>query len=346
VKVPLTKRVKQLLKQANMEEDLIDKSLSEEEILSKLKEMGITEKSPTTKEEYFAKFESELKKRIEQDIEELKKPNPTDAYYKEMYEVLDLFLNSPTFNLLIISGRAGIGKSYKIMEWCGRNNIQAFKYNGHITNFRLFHILYDHSNSLIIFDDSNPILEDVNAISLLLQACETMKTRTVSWNTSHSIDIPQQFAFDGKIVILTNKSFSELDDALQSRAIKFSLDFNNFEILEIINSLCQLPEKNMIINLLKENINKIELNLRLYKLLENLLLYLKDRKKLDKFKKFGEIIIEMETNPNFKIAYEILKTTRSIKNSIKLFTEKTGLRRTAFYYYKKKIENLYGVQFD
>jgi hypothetical protein len=342
----MKKRLKKLLEENNMDEQLIDSSLSEEEILNQLKEMGITDKDYTTKEEYFSQLENELKRRMERDMEEFKKPNPADSYYKKLYEVLDLFLNSPTFNLLIVSGRAGIGKSYKIIEWCGRNNIRAFKYNGHITNFKLFQILYAHSNGLIIFDDSNPILEDTNAVSLLLQACETMRTRVVSWNTSRPMDAPKQFPFDGKIVILTNKTFSEINEALQSRAIKFSLDFNNFEMLEIIGSLCRLPEKNLIIDLLKENMNKMELNLRLYKLLENLLLYLKSRGKLEKFREFGKSIIEMEINPNFRIAYEILKSTKSIRNSIRLFAEKTGLKRTAFYYYKNKIEKLYGVEFE
>mgnify|MGYP001052742818 CR=1 FL=1 len=339
----LSKRVKTLLKQANMEEDLIDKSLSEEEILNHLKEMGISEKSPTTKEEYFTKFENELKKRIEQDMEELKKPSPADVYYREMYEVLNLFLSSPTFNLLIISGRAGIGKSYKIIEWCGRNNIQAFKYNGHITPFQLFHILYAHSSSLIVFDDSNPILDNVSSISLLLQACETMKTRVVSWNTSKPVDIPERYSFDGKVIILTNRIFDELDEALQSRAIKFSLEFDNYKTLEIINSLCQLPEKKLIIDLLKENISKIELNLRLYKLLENLLLFLKSRNKLQNFQKFGGIIIEMESNKNLKICYELLKNTADMKKLVQKFVEETGCSRKTFYRYREKIETLLGI---
>jgi len=339
----LSKRVKTLLKQANMEEDLIDSSLSEEEILNQLKELGITEKSLTTKQEYFNKFENELKKRIEKDMEEMKKPSSADVYYREMYEVLDLFLNSPTFNLLILSGRAGIGKSFKIMEWCGRKNITAFKYNGHITPFQLFHILYSHSSNLIIFDDSNPILDNVSSVSLLLQACETMKTRVVSWNTSKPVDIPERYSFDGKVIILTNRTFDELDEALQSRGIKFSLEFDNYKTLEIISSLCQLPEKNLIISLLKDSINKIEINLRIYKLLENLLLFLKNRKKLEEFQKFGEIIIEMESNKNLRICYELLKNTADVKKLVQKFVEETGCSRKTFYNYKQKIEKLLGL---
>lgn len=339
----LSKRVKTLLKQANMEEDLIDSSLSEEEILNKLKEMGISEKSPTTKEEYFAKFENELKKKIETDIEKMKKPSSSDVYYQDLYEILDVFINSPTFNLLIISGRAGIGKSFKIIEWCSRKNLQAFKYNGHITPFQLFHIFYSHSNSLVIFDDSNPILDNVSSVSLLLQACETMNTRVVSWNTSKPVDIPERYSFDGKVIILTNRDFAEIDEALQSRAIKFCLEFDNFKTLEIINSLCQLPEKDLIIKLLKDNISKIEVNLRLYKLLENFLLFLKGNNRLNDFQKLGSIVIEMESNKNLRICYELLKNTADVKKLVQKFVEETGCSRKTFYNYRDKIEKLLGV---
>jgi hypothetical protein len=341
----LPKRVKTLLKENQIAEDLIDHTLSEEEMLNKLKQMGIQEKSPTTKEEYFNNFENDLKKRIEQDLENMKSPN-TDIYYQELFEMLELFLNSPTFNLLIISGRAGIGKSYKIIEWTKNNiNIEAFKYNGHITPFQLFHILYNHnSNSLVVFDDSNPILDNVSSVSLLLQACETMNTRVISWNTSKPVDIPPRFSFDGKVVILTNRTFDEIDEALQSRAIKFSLEFDNYKTLEIINSLCQLPEKNLIISLLKDNINRIEINLRLYKLLENLLVFLKSHNKLESFQKFGGIIIEMESNKNLRICYELFKNTSDIKKLIQKFMEETGSSKKTFYRYKEKIECLLGLK--
>jgi hypothetical protein len=340
----LPPRVKAIIQANNLSEDLIDKELSEEELLNHLKELGFTDKGITPKEQFNELFEGELKRRLELDMEELKKPSPTDVYYQELYEVLELFLKSPVFNLLIISGRAGIGKSYKIVEWASRKNIIAYKYNGHITNLRLYQILYENDDSLIVFDDSNPILEDTNSISLLLQACETMKTRVVSWNTSRNMDIPQRFGFDGKVIILTNKIFDEIDEALLSRAIKFNLNFDNVTIIKIINSLCQLPEKKMILDLLQENVFKMEINLRLYKLLENLLLFLKEKNQIGKFLKLGGMLIEMESNPALKYAYELLKRTNDLKKCMSEFMEETGMSKRTFYRYRDKIGRLFLCQ--
>jgi hypothetical protein len=350
------KNLKNMAKKWGVEEDTIDWvheidwSLSYDEIKNSFIQLLAIKggKNPdgdvkTEKVEYFNMLEEELRKRIENDMELLKETQDVDIFYQDMYKMLEVFHNSTHFNLLIISGRAGIGKSFSIMKWCVRNNITPHKYNGHITPYQLFHILYKHDKDLIIFDDSNPILENVSSVSLLLQACETMPTRVISWNTSKPMDIPERFSFDGKIIILTNKTFDEIDEALQSRALKYTLEFSNETMLKIINSICKLEEKNMILELLRKNFFDIEINLRVYKMLETLLLFLKSQNKLESFEKMGEIIIKMESNPNLKTAYEVLKTVCDLNKAVKVFMEKTGLKRTSFYYYKKKIGNLYEI---
>lgn len=339
---PLSKKVSYIVKKNNLDEHIIDHTLTEEEQLNFLKSLGYTDKQPTQKEEFFSHIEGETKRRIEEEMEKLKEGTQIDVYYQELYDVLQTFKENSHFNVLILSGRPAQGKSHQIETWVARNNLNFAKFNGHITPFQLYHILYYHSqsNEWLVFDDSNPILENVSSVSLLLQAGETKETRVVMWNTSKPSDAPQNFTYDGKIIIISNKNFEDIDEALQSRAMKYELNFDNEKMLLMIKCICK---EDRILNLLKENVFRVELNLRVFKLIETVFYVLKNRNQLEKFELLGQLMIDMEINPNLRRAYDILKETGKIRSAVSRFMEETGCSRRSFYNYRQRIEILYGI---
>lgn len=297
------------------------------------------------KEDEMVKIKFELKKRAEQELKDLKNSSDINIYYNEMFSNIDLLLKSPDFNLLIVSGESASGKTWQIKKYLDGNGVKFVCFNGHITPFQCYQLLYHHNDKLLVFDDSNPILENVSSVSLLLQACETIKKRKVMWNSSRNITgVPDEFPFDGKVIVITNKNLDELDEALLTRGIKTSVNFDNFTMLKIINAIetdLSKEEKDRIMNILKNNLYNTRINLRVWKLLETLFRILKGRNNLGEFEKLGNFLIEVESNENLKIVYELLKDTRDLKKAINSFREETGLTRQSFYYYKKKVEEVF-----
>jgi RNase adaptor protein for sRNA GlmZ degradation len=339
----LSKRVRQLLKQNNIEEDLIDSSLSEEEILNQLKEMGITEKELTTREEYFNMLENELREKLDQELEELKTTQTDiDVYYEKLRNCIEVMLNSNDFNLLIVSGNGGMGKTVQIKKFLCQMNADFSYLCGHTTPYQLYRILYENSDKVIVFDDCNPILENTTSISLLLQACDTRKLRVVMWNTSKKTDISKRFEFNGKIIIITNKSFEQIYEPLLSRSIKCEVNFDNYTMLKIIAEISKgKPYSEKIIGILRENIGNVIINLRLYKLLVVAYMVYEKEKRLNDFDKIAEFIIKLEANEHLKLCYELLKNTSDIKKALKTFIEETGCHKSTFYRYKKIIEQVW-----
>ena len=120
---------------------------------------------------------------------------------------------------LIVSGPAGLGKSFTVEKRLAElksegKNVQYVK--GYIRPMALYQLLYAgrDKNSIIVFDDSDSIFGDDVSMNLLKGACDSTKTRTLSW-LSASIDrmegeIPDTFDFNGGIIFITNYDFDHL----------------------------------------------------------------------------------------------------------------------------------------
>jgi len=327
----------------------IDKSLSLSENINAFKSKGfIKEKLEETHQKDYAQSITinHLEERLQEELECLKLTDiASDTFYENLNNSIDLLMSNKSFSLLMVAGRGGTGKTTKGREILARKEINFAYRSGHITPLELFRILHENYNKqVVIFDDSQPILENKSSISLLLQACDTRDVREVMWNTSKDLDISKRFEFEGKIIIITNQEFEEIYEPLSTRSIKCEVDFDNLTMMKIINSLCKLEEteKEMIMNLLNENFYKMEMNLRLYKLLEMILIHLKSLNRLDDFNKLAQMFLELETNPKLKYVYDCLKQTTDIRKQMSMFLDKFGCNKRTWYNYKERVVNMIG----
>lgn len=122
---------------------------------------------------------------------------------------------------LVISGPAGLGKSYTI-EKNVRENDARFEVprsvivKGFIRPTGLYALLYRfrHPGNVLVMDDSDSIFNDQDALNLLKAACDTTERRTLSWKTAesrmvdeHGEPIPDEFEFEGTVIFITNIDF-------------------------------------------------------------------------------------------------------------------------------------------
>lgn len=107
-------------------------------------------------------------------------------------------------NSLIVGGPTSIGKSEKIDRILKEKNVPYFMVKGYSTAFGLFNFLKNHSNDLIVFDDTDSIWQDVTALNVLKAALDSKHERHIHWNSGDDED---SFIFTGKIIFISNINF-------------------------------------------------------------------------------------------------------------------------------------------
>lgn len=160
-----------------------------------------------------------VNKRIETDAE-------VEARIGERFEVLEELCSAVTDGTarsLIVSGPAGLGKSFsveKILNEWDPSEINHTFVRGFVRATGLYKLLHQYRNKgqVIVFDDADAVFFDDVALNLLKAVCDTTERRRVSWlSETNMVDddadrLPRHFEFNGSIVFITNLDFDALID--------------------------------------------------------------------------------------------------------------------------------------
>lgn len=123
---------------------------------------------------------------------------------------------------LIISGPAGIGKSYiaeSIAEKHDPNGINYTLAKGYGLATGIYKLGWRHreKGQTIIFDDIDRIFFDHNSLNLLKGLCDSLQRRRISWRTEKQFyddetgePIPPKYDFNGSVIFLTNYDFDDM----------------------------------------------------------------------------------------------------------------------------------------
>lgn len=155
--------------------------------------------------------------------------NETDdeiaARLQERFDVLDILTNSAISGdcrALIVSGPAGLGKSYtveKALQVWDPNGINYTQVKGYVKTTGLYRLLFQHreAGKVLVFDDADSIFFDDVSLNLLKAVCDTTERRVVSYlaettmvDEESALPIPRSFEFNGTIVFITNYDFDSM----------------------------------------------------------------------------------------------------------------------------------------
>lgn len=150
-----------------------------------------------------------------------------DARIAERFEILDIMAEACTLGnsrALIVSGPAGLGKSYtiekRLAEW-DPSEMNHTIVKGYVRATGLVKLLYQYRDhgQVIVFDDADSIFFDDVSLNLLKAVCDTTERRRVSWlSEGKLIDeetaelIPRNFDFNGTIIFISNYDFDAMID--------------------------------------------------------------------------------------------------------------------------------------
>ena len=199
---------------------------------------------------------------------------------------------------LIVSGPAGLGKSFTVEEKLAeleRKGTHVTYIKGYVRPLSLYSLLYNsrHENSVLVFDDSDSVFYDDVSMNLLKGACDSTDRRVLHW-LSKSLDsltdeegdsVPEKFEFNGSVIFITNYDFDAMIasgnklaphfEALVSRshyldlAMKTKLDYI-VRIKQVVSSGMlskrgfNSAETTMILEFIENNMERLrELSLRM-----------------------------------------------------------------------------------
>lgn len=148
-----------------------------------------------------------------------------EAKLAERFDILEMMTGAAVdgeANALIVSGPAGLGKSFtveqKLAEWDPTESNHTI-IKGFVRATGLYRALYQfrEEGQVIVFDDADSIFFDDVALNLLKAVCDTNEKRRVSWLTEGTMidedsgeKLPRGFEFKGTIVFITNYDFDSM----------------------------------------------------------------------------------------------------------------------------------------
>jgi hypothetical protein len=181
--------------------------------------------------------------------------------YEEQLESLKTgmkLLMANATSSLWIAGRGGTGKTQTVEDMLHAAGLKDgdgyFKITGSASPTGIYRILYDHRDSIILFDDSDSALGDTEGRNLFKAAADTKKIRKISWMkggkqfinpddfTDEDLEagyLPRYFEFSGKIIFISNLPLDKLDPdgALRTRGFVMNVDPTNEEIYEFMGKI-------------------------------------------------------------------------------------------------------------
>jgi len=143
----------------------------------------------------------------------------------DRFEILeDLAIGSTTGEIrsLIVSGPAGLGKSYTIEKTLNQWDPNGTNYTiikGYVRATGLYKTLFTHSapGQVVVFDDADTIFFDDTSLNMLKAVCDSTENRTVSYLAESQLfdddtaaRLPKSFEFHGTIIFITNYDFDAM----------------------------------------------------------------------------------------------------------------------------------------
>jgi len=147
-----------------------------------------------------------------------------DRRIKQRFNIMEKlteFTISGHVRAMIISGAAGIGKSYnletrlnKAIDKAEINQFTILK--GKISAIALFQQLFNHRErgDILVLDDIDVIFQDETSLNLLKAALDTGERRHLVWLTASAWleeqGVDQEFDFEGACIFITNLDFDRM----------------------------------------------------------------------------------------------------------------------------------------
>lgn len=186
-----------------------------------------------------------------------------DETLDDLYEITRR-LAAGAFNSLMVSGRAGTGKTFSVTKALKDEGLveddDFIVVSGAVSVIMMYKKLFQYRNQVLVFDDCDAVFRDETGRNVLKAALDTKKVRRISYlkktglvfdpkdfendpqgefNAIESGLIPAYFDFGGRVVFISNlpKDKADPDGAIRSRSILIDVNPDDSTLMERIKIL-------------------------------------------------------------------------------------------------------------
>lgn len=132
----------------------------------------------------------------------------------------------------------------------------------------IYKVLYfanlKNKKSIVVFDDCDSVLDKGNSANILKAALDSKSERTISYISTKlgAIGLPQSFTLTSKVIFISNKHKSDIEEAIVSRTqvvdVNFSLDDIVDRIKQIMDKMeipgATMSDKKVVLDFLKAKV--------------------------------------------------------------------------------------------
>jgi len=249
------------------------------------------------------------------------------------YKLLEVSLNAMdkgAFNLLVVRGDPGMGKTHRIIDFVKKKKLDYAYIKTYSTPLKFYELLYKNRNKkIIIFDDLSNI-GDAKILGMLKAACwgSHSDNRDVSYYTTSKafdkLDIPDNFKIEASIILIFNGVLSSFEPIV-SRGVNIDFDFTFNEKLDIFKELKEDKEiDEEVVKYINESCSAATKNLSI----RSLIILSKIKEKGFDWKIFASEILSSDKDVQLLLDL-VLKYTK-LEVACDKWKEQTGKSRSTF----------------
>lgn len=186
-----------------------------------------------------------------------------DETLDDLYEI-SRRVAAGSFNSLMVSGRAGTGKTFSITKALKDEGLveddDFIMISGAVSVIMMYKKLFQYKDKILVFDDCDSVFRDETGRNILKAALDTKKVRRISYlkqasivfdpkdfqddpegeyNAIESGLVPGYFDFSGRVIFISNlpKDKADPDGAIRSRSILIDVNPDDMTLMERIRLL-------------------------------------------------------------------------------------------------------------
>ena len=228
---------------------------------------------------------------VKSDIDELDDID-IDIFKAIKHNTMQVATNSKTTSF-ILSGMAGIGKTYDVTHTLMDAGIEYQYFKGNSTPAGLYETLYKYRKELLVLDDMDDALTNNDTADMLKSVLDTSEKRVLDRRIKGYFDavgltdeeaeeiykntgkLPNRFEFIGSIIFITNLKEEEFDKAVYTRTLSLDVRLEQDDIINRIGSIMphlltdvslmvRIETLEFVISLFRTYVEKAPLNIRTY----------------------------------------------------------------------------------
>lgn len=210
-----------------------------------------------------------LSKADQQALEQAVEPISADELFDDLERLVKMVVKGARPSLVVIGG-PGTGKTKTITDTVNAAGLkkgpQWVMVKGKASPMALYSTIFMNKEKLILFDDTDSVWGNEDAVNILKAALDSSPIRTVSWvstatqavahmtdeekaeyeqkvfdqleeDPSAKVKLPAEFDFTGRIIFISNMAKKELDPAVLNRSMFIDMTLTPEQVFDRIEGI-------------------------------------------------------------------------------------------------------------